>query len=197
MLSHQIQNTNVLCSTLHNLLHDDIEYLKSHPNPKYYWGNHTDNIIAKFYQFDDLVTLPMFDQLSVSDLKLEVINLYYIKPDTTKILYNTNSETKEINKASIIIPLGHTSDSGFSSYLWYDPHYVKRDHQIKDFPGLYKTHGIRIVQDSHVFESDTPIIVKHQNAWSGIYNKENTEPLVFLHLAFAGNPDYEKIKSIF
>jgi hypothetical protein len=139
----------------------------------------------------------MFDKLSDSDLNLEVINLYYIKPNTTKILYNTNVETKEINKASIIIPLGHSNKAGFTSYLWYNPDYVKRHHKMRDFHDLYKTHGIKIVQDSHVFESDTPIIVQHQNAWSGIYNKENSEPFTFLHLVFAENPDYEKIKSIF
>lgn len=198
MLSYSIQNTNEVCNTLCSLLAEDLEYIKSHPNPKYTWGNHSANLCGKFNQFEELSSLPVFDRIVSAGLNLDTVNLYYIKPQVTKILYNTNTETKAVNKASIIIPMGYSTGlgQGFTSYLWYDPKYVMRHHQMKDFSDLYKTHGIKIVQDSHVFETDTPIIIQNQNAWAGIYSKENSNPFVFLQVTLADNPDYNLIKSI-
>jgi hypothetical protein len=198
MLSYSLTTYQDVCDTLKSLLADDLEYIKTHPNPKYAWGNHSENLNGKFNQFEDLVSLPVFDKLIESGLELATINLYYVKPGVTKILYNTNMETKEVNNTSIIFPIDYCNGSGnkFTSYLWYNPKYVKRHHQMKDFADLYKTHGVKIVEDSHVFETNTPIIIKNQNAWAGIYNKEYTKDFVFLQITMVGNPDYDRVKSI-
>lgn len=198
MLSHSIKNTNELCSTLSSLLEDDLEYIKSHPNPKYQWGNHSESLVGKFSQYDELNSLPVFDKLAEHGYVIEHIVLYYIKPMVTKILYNTNVETKKLNKTSIAIPLNYKQKQDeYTGYLWYDPEHVKHYHQMKDFPELYKLHGRKLVCDSHIFETDTPLIVQHQNVWAGIFNKENPDPFVFLHISLKGNPEYEELKSIF
>jgi len=194
MLSHHIQNTNTLCTILRDLLDDDIVYLKSHPNPKYYWGNHSSNIASKFYQFDELISLPMFDRLLMSGINIDKIFLYYIKPHTTKILYNTDAVTRKLSTTSIIIPLDRTPST---NYIWYNPEYVDDRHKMKDFSGLYKTHGIKMIAKSQGFNNETPLLIQHDNIWSGIVNNNNPNEFTFLELTFKNNPTYDKVKSIF
>ena len=189
-----IPNANILCSTLKTLLADDIEYLKTHPNPKYQWGNHSSNMCAKFNQFDELATLPVFDRLLANDYQLDKIFLYYIKPMTTKILFNMDMETKKLIGTSILMPIDYTPTS---SYVWYNSDYVKPHHQMADIPTLFKEHGLKVVGRIQPFETETPIIVQNKNKLAGISNKDNPNQFVFLELTLKGDPSYDDITSIF
>lgn len=194
MDSYSIKNAGALCETFKSLLEYDLEYLKSHPNPMYRWGNVSSNLQKKFNQFDELATLPVFEPLAVHGYQIDKILLYYINPLTTKILWNTDIDTNVLNKCSIIIPIDYTPKS---SYLWYDPDYVKPHHQMKDFPDLFKNHGTKIIASSQNFEEGIPQVMKHQNNWAGIFNKNNPSQFAFLMITLKGNPDYEEVISIF
>jgi hypothetical protein len=189
-----IPNANILCSTLKTLLADDIEYLKTHPNPKYQWGNHSSNMCAKFNQFDELFTLPVFDQLPGSGYQLDKVFLYYIKPMTTKILVNIDVDTKKLNNFSILIPIDYTPSS---IYVWYSSDYVKPHHTMADIPTLFKEYGTKVVAGVTSFKEETPMIVENKNNWSGISNKDNPNQFVFLELTFKGNPTYNDVALMF
>jgi hypothetical protein len=194
MQSLQIRNADALCNTLRPLLNDDIEYLKLHPNPKFQWGNVSNSMSAKFNQFDELLTLPVFDKLAEHGFQIDKVFLYYIKPMTTKILLNADISTKTLTKASILIPIDYTPTSRF---VWYNPDYVTEQHTMGDIPMLFKEHGPKVIQGSQVFELGTPLLIEHNNKWAGIANKDNPNQFVFLELTLKGNPEYEQLKTIF
>ena len=194
MQSQLIQNANTVCSALKELLADDIEYLRTHPNPKYNWGNHSSNMSAKFNQFDELTTLPVFDKLSAAGQQLDKIFLYYIKPMTTKILFNMDMETKKLITTSILIPIDYTPAS---SYIWYNSDCLRPHHQMSDIPVLFKEYGLNMIARAQRFVVETPMLVQNKNKLAGISNKDNPNQFVFLELTFKGNPTYDDVASIF
>lgn len=90
MLSYSIQNSNNLSSKLEELLANDLEYIKSHSNTNYSWGNCTGNLSSKFRQYDELDLLPVFSDLLSYGFDIASVILSTLKPNSTKIIQNSN-----------------------------------------------------------------------------------------------------------
>lgn len=189
MLSYSIQNSNNLSSQLEELLADDLEYIKLHNNSNYSWGNCTGNLSSKFRQYDDLELLPVFSDLLSAGFDIASAVLSTLKPNSTKIIQNSNYLTGLTN-ASIIIPIGSNQTA---NYVWYHPTYIKQ-HNIRSLPILRKEHGGKIIDGSCVIEKGTPLLVKHQNYWAAVSNKQDSD-FNFLQLSLSNNPEYEEVKN--
>ena len=189
MLSYSIQNSNNLSNQLEELLAYDLEYIKSHDNTNYHWGNYTGNLSAKFRQYSELDLLPVFGELLSAGFDITDVVLYTLKANSIKAIRNINY-LSELTNTSIIIPVGSTHSA---TYVWYNTSYIT-EHNIESLSMLYKEHGNKIIDGSCIIEKDTPMLVKHQNHWAAINNKQNSD-FNFLQITLRGNPEYEEVKN--
>jgi hypothetical protein len=191
MLSYSIQNSNNLSSQIEELLAHDLEYIKSHNNSNYSWGNCTGNLSSKFRQYDDLELLPVFNELLSADVDIVSVVLSTLKPSSTKIIQNTNY-LGELTNASIIIPIGFNQTA---NYVWYNPAYITQ-HNIRSLLVLRKEHGNKIIDGSCVIENGYPLLIKHQNYWAAVSNKQDND-FDFLQISLSNNTSYEEVKTYF
>jgi hypothetical protein len=189
MLSYSIQNSNKLSNQLEELLAYDLEYIKSHNNPNYHWGNCTGNLSSKFRQYNELDLLPVFSELLSAGFDITDAVLFTLKTNSIKTIRNINY-LGELTNASIIIPIGSIHSA---NYVWYNTTYITQ-HNIESLPMLHKEHGNTIIDGSCIIEKDTPVLVKHQNYWAAINNKQDSD-FNFLQITLRGNPEYEEVKN--
>lgn len=189
MLSYPIQNSNKLSIRLEELLAYDLEYIKSHNNLNYQWGNCTGNLNLKFRQYDELDLLPVFGELLSAGFDITSAVLSTLKANSKKIIRN-NNHLCELTNTSIIIPMG---SSQTANYIWYSPTYIT-EHNIRSMPMLRKEHGDKIIDRSYIIEKSTPLLVKHQNHWAAINNKQDID-FDFLQITLSSNPKYEEVKN--
>ena len=175
--------------SLASILSYDLEYIKTHLNTNFSWGNCTGSLTSKFYQFDELHSLALVGDLISAGYGINKIIVSTINPNSTKIIRNSIN-VNEIYNASIIIPL---DAEGLANYLWYNPKYITREN-IKLLPALYKEHDNKIIEGSRVIEKGIPVLVKHQNHWAAISNKQSRS-FDFVEITLHNNPDYMEIKN--
>lgn len=188
----QSYTINTDTSQLSSLLANDLAYLKSHANPNLSWGNCTGNLSPKFNQYDELSTLPVFGELLSAGYEINKVVLSTIKPNCTKIIQNSDYiNVDEIINTSIIIPLDVDS---IATYVWYDSNYITQ-HNIRSLPLLRKEHGNKVVEGSCVIGNGCLLLVKHQNYWAAISNKQDRD-FNFLQISLSNNPGYDELKII-
>jgi|LauGreDrversion4_2_1035121.scaffolds.fasta_scaffold14538_6 hypothetical protein len=189
MQSYTITNIDNVSAHIASVLSYDLEYIKSHNNPNFAWGNCTGNLSPKFRQYDELYSLPLIGELLSTGYEIDRAVLSTVNSNSTKIIQNSDyTDVNNMYNASIIVPL-----NGTANYLWYNSIYITQDN-IRSLPMLRKEYGNKIVEGSCVIENTIPLLIKHQCHWAAVNNKQDTS-FDFLQIVLSNNPTYEEIKT--
>jgi hypothetical protein len=194
MIAHSIKNTDNLCQTINSLLTDDIRYLKE--RSKFVWGDFF-NLSDKIRQYEELPTLPLFNQLLSNKLTIDAAMLYSIKPNFLKIFFNRSAKTNNLNTTNIIIPL---CNLGSSNWLSLKEERLKNYTTISDMEKvitILKNERVNLVDSYQPVNQCTPILLHDANLWTGLSNFKNTNYLNLLHISLIEDVSFEDLLLIF
>ena len=199
MIVHSIKNSESLCENLNTLLNNDIAYIID--QSKFIWGNHSDNLMKKFMQYEEINSLPVFNELLLNGLHPISIYLYYVKPGFCKTFFNSNSVTNEINNTVILIPLYVPNlEFGIPAYASYKEDKLIAYNTVADLDSVanaFRVLGRDLSESYHVIRKDTPVIISDPKLWVGMSNVRSNDHLVFLHMTLTGNPTFDQVIKCF
>lgn len=198
MKTYPINNINNVSNIIGDLLADDITYLVNHS--RFVWGDHSDNLINKINQYEEIQTVPIFSNLLLNGFYIATAYLEYVRPTFVKSIYNISIKTGIPNAACIVVPLYVPSSGDLPTYQIYNQEQFSQFTDIKD--AVYVSEiiteiGNQLLDYETNLTMNTPLVINSPGAWSGIRNCNETDHVVYLRLSFGGNPSFESIVSAF
>lgn len=184
-LNYTLSYSSKTSVALNDLLKTDIDCIsKQKDNP---WGSNSKNLVSKFYQYDELGNLPVFDKMLLNNLGIKTISLFVLDPDQHVAISTINDHNSEhIDDCFLVIPLDNISIS------WINPYKVKStasEHVREEF----KNHNISY---HNLNVSDMSVLIKNQSKWVVVKNNSIKKSSSFLLINFQQNPRIEDIYNI-